>query len=214
MPGHVPRKPSGTTARAAYFRWLHDQQKEQRISAGPGIQAHNTVAGKVLFATGRGKRGGAGVSTFKIRFAEDDYLVCRDWDGETVGSSDIYVAKPPELWCSVESEDIYGEEVTYTYAPDEAEPYMAFGDGGTWPGEEEEMYDVGEPLYQLRLNVVRTAVRDSVSEDQRVVKVWGKGQIIEAIEFDGGETAVGYTTDAGQAIEYLLLASNRNWARI
>jgi hypothetical protein len=162
----------------------------------------------------RSAEAGGLVERFKIRFAESDYLVCRTWNGSVLGASDVYVLKPEELQCSLASEAIYGVTTTYTYAADTAEPYMAFGDGGTWSGEEATDYDVGQPLYQKRLNVIRTATRSGVVEQQRVVKVWGKGQVIRAIECDGGTTAAGSVAPAGQPITHFLFASNRNWARI
>jgi hypothetical protein len=162
----------------------------------------------------RSEGGGASIERFKVRFAENDFLICRTWDGTTIGATDIYVLKPEELQCSLASEAIYGVTTTYTYAADTAEPYMAFGDGGTWPGEEATDYDVGEALYQKRLNVIRTATRSGVVEAQRVVKVWGKGQVIRAIECDGGLTTAGSVAPANQPITHLLLASNRNWARV
>jgi hypothetical protein len=168
----------------------------------------------VVFQLSRSAESGALVERFKVRFAENDFLICRTWDGTTIGATDIYVLKPEELQCSLASEAIYGVTTTYTYAADTAEPYMAFGDGGTWPGEEAADYDVGQPLYQKRLNVIRTATRSGVVEQQRVVKVWGKGQVIRAIECDGGLTTAGSVAPANQPITHLLLASNRNWARV
>lgn len=221
MPGRIPRKPSGDSAAAEFAKWQYDQAvKETQISQVSGQRISQTTAGKIII-TGSGRRRGSGasVATFKIRFVEDDYIIGREWDGTAIDSTDVYIAKPEELKCSSEAEDIYGEEVTYTYAPDSSEPYMEFGsavpgeDYNEW-GEFPEDYDVGGALYQLRLNVVRTAVRDGVTEFHRVIKPFGKGQIIQAIEFDGGNSVVGYVGEAGQSIDYLALMASRNWARI
>jgi hypothetical protein len=216
MPGKIPRRPQGSSAEAEYHKMVYDSVvNESKLSIVSGQRTMNTTSGKSTIVTGgRGKRSSISVQTFKIRFAEDDYLVCREWDGTTLGTSDVYIAKPRLLRCSTASKTIYGEDVTYTYQPDTSEPYMAFGDGGTWEGEVEEDYDVGGALYQLRLNVIRTVVRDGVTEDQRVIEPWHKGEIIDAVEYDGGETTVGYITEAGQAIEYRIDGDSRTWARI
>jgi hypothetical protein len=186
---------------------------DPRISRGESDKVEISDS-NITFQLSRSAEAGGLVERFKIRFAENDFLICRTWDGSTIGATDIYVLKPEELQCSLASEAIYGVTTTYTYAADTAEPYMAFGDGGTWPGETVGNYGVGQPLYQKRLNVIRTVTRSGVVEQQRVVKVWGKGQVIRAIECDGGLTTAGSVAPANQPITHLLLASNRNWARI
>ena len=36
------------------------------------------------------------VKKARVQSEDDDYIVCRDWDG-SLGDEDIYVAKPPSL---------------------------------------------------------------------------------------------------------------------
>jgi hypothetical protein len=45
-----------------------------------------------------------------------DYVVARTWDGTTLGSTDIYIARPPNLRPSITSETIDGVAITYTWS--------------------------------------------------------------------------------------------------
>lgn len=223
MPGKIPRRPSGSSAEAEFQKFAYDGiVNESKAGFVDGVAMARTTLGNYVLPGGGGRGGtGAAIRTFKIQFAEADYLVCQGWDGSTLDGTIVYIAKPEELKCTKPSEMIYGENATYAYASDDDEPFMEYGTTvpasdppvNEW-GESESDYDTGEILYQLKLNVVRTVVRDGVTEAQRVIKVWTKGDIIQAIEFDGGDTAVGYITTAGQPIEFLMLSAARNWARI
>lgn len=216
MPGDLPRKPSGSDAEAKYAQSLYQRvYNESRVGNVTGHRVINSTNGKLIVPSrAPGGGGSADVTQFKLRFVEDDYLVCREWDGTTLGSDDIYVLKPYKLRCSLASAQVYGETHNYTYAPDASEPDMAFGDGGTWSGETEAQYDPGGLLASLKLNTVRSVEADGLTEDQRVIPVWLKGDIIYGLEFDGGNTTTGFITDADKPIEYLMIGESRQWGRI
>jgi hypothetical protein len=227
MNGYVFKKPSGNSAGANFQKAVYDNiVNESKLVFADGQEMGNTIQGRTVIAGGGGRaKKGSEVLTFKIRFVEEDYLVCRecDPDGLNLGSTDVYVAKPELLKCSYEDRVSWGTgpaftSNTFTYAPDDSEPYMEFGvdvgGGLNFWGESESDYDPGGVLYQLKMNVIRTVEADGIEEDQRVIPVWVNGEIIHAIEFDGGQTAVGYITDAGQSIDYLMLNDGRTWARI
>lgn len=215
MPGQIPRKPDGSSAAAIHQRWLHDANvNEAKLVHVTGQRTENTTAGKVVYTGRRGRGSSVSVTQFKLRFVEDDYLVCREWDGTTLGTEDVYIAKPYKLRCSLASEEVYGLTHAYTYEPDPEEPYIAFEDGGEWDGEVEADFDSGGVMFELRMNQVRTVDDGTDSETQRVVPPWLRGDVIYAIEFDGGDTAVGFVTDAGQPIEYIMISESRIWARV
>jgi hypothetical protein len=45
-----------------------------------------------------------------------DYVVARTWDGTTLGTTDIKIARPPNLRPSITSETIDGVAITYTWS--------------------------------------------------------------------------------------------------
>lgn len=227
MAGKYTKKPTGDSAAAEFAKAQYENLvNESRLSPVSGQGQANTTLGKyVIPSGGRRKSGGVSVTEFKLRFAEDDYLVCREWDAETetLGTTDIYVLKEWHLRCSRTTERTWGfdvvpifEDRTFTYAADESEPYMEYGETvpesdppvNEW-GETEESFDVGGENFELRMNRVRTVG----GEQQRVIPLWLKGDIIYGIEFDGGETDVGFVTASGQPIEYLQISGSRQWAR-
>jgi hypothetical protein len=65
------------------------------------------------------------------------------------------------------------------------------------------------------LNSVRTVTSDGIQENQRVIPTWRKGEIIYAMKLHTSEEAdVGQLTEAGQSIDYVMVADGRQWARI
>lgn len=52
---------------------------------------------------------------FKVQSISDDYLTCREWDGITLGSTDVIVAKWPRNRKTLATETIDGVVFTYTY---------------------------------------------------------------------------------------------------
>lgn len=229
MPGKNIRRPSGSTPAAEFCKAVYENvASESKIGFVDGVEMGSTTLGKFVIPKGGGRsRKGVTVKTFKLRFAEDDFLVCREWDGTTIGSDDFYVAKPDGLICSRASFQGWGTGpafTTYTcaYALDTSEPYMEYGTtvSGSSPavnewGEEETSFDSGELHYQLRLNSVRTVTADGILENQRVIPVWLKGDIIYGLELDTPlTTTTGLITDEGLSIDYVMIGDGRQWARI
>ncbi len=95
------------------------------IASGTGTQW-------ALVSLGHTPAGGAGggVRQMIITAIHDDYLACRDWDGQAEGETDVEVARPWELqrtpWDG-ESHTIDGVIYSYTYA--DAESRVKSADG-------------------------------------------------------------------------------------
>lgn len=75
-----------------------------RMSVSGDLAAHLVPGmGLCLGVNGPRARGPAGrasrieVARFRVQSVGDDHLVCRTWDGATLGAVDINVAKPAEL---------------------------------------------------------------------------------------------------------------------
>lgn len=123
----IPRRPSGKSSEARHAKWLHDQAAQRsRLGIVTGQKVMNTTQGMVVVPTGGGRGNSAAIVTLKLRLTEDDYLVCRDWDGtkewselttaeqneytseadynnqhpyKGLGETDVYVLKPEDLRC-------------------------------------------------------------------------------------------------------------------
>jgi hypothetical protein len=83
-------------------------------------------------ATGSGS-GSASIQQFKIVSDGGDYWNCKTWDGTTLGSSVVKVAKPLKIRCdagAIASETIYrggsGIVQSYTYAPQTVSGVVAY----------------------------------------------------------------------------------------
>lgn len=59
--------------------------------------------------------GGGGDTLYKLQSVQGDYLTARTWDGTTLGSIDIYIAKDELHRNSISSATIEGVSHTYTY---------------------------------------------------------------------------------------------------
>jgi hypothetical protein len=67
---------------------------------------------------------------------QDNYLVCRKWNGSTDGPADINIAKPPELKFSVTSETIDGVVYNYSGYSKTAQTRVSTAAGGGTPENE------------------------------------------------------------------------------
>jgi hypothetical protein len=250
MPGIPPRVPSGNGNQAKFQQWLYNQQtRESRVGHVSGTRVINSTSGKLIVPSrSRGGGSGASVFTFILLYAEANHLVCRDVTLETlgsgkvkvstIGSTDIYVAKPPELRCFDTTlpgwAGLAWDSMVITHAFDTSEPYMVFTSAIVFPdadtrpaltteqtdegwnewNEAADDYGGGGSRNSLRLNYIRTVTLDGVTENQRVIPVWRKGELIYAQELETPEvTAVGQLTDAGQSIDYIMVSDGRQWAR-
>lgn len=111
----LPKKLSGTHALVGWGNALIDWLMTDRLVSVVGGKLQQTTAGRVL-TIDAGAGGGLKIERLALREVKDDYLVCRSWDGETEGDTDIYVAKSPKLRNSVTEETLDGTDYTYTYS--------------------------------------------------------------------------------------------------
>jgi hypothetical protein len=250
MNGYVFKKPSGNSAGANFQKAVYDNiVNESKLVMVDGQEMGNTIQGRTVVARGGGRgRNGAGVATFILLYAEANHLVCRDVTLSTlasgkikiasIGTNDIYVAKPADLRCFDTTLPAWAtgpawDSMTISHAFDTSEPYMVFTtainfpDSATRPpaqsepvganewGEVAGDYGGGGTRSNLRLNYIRTVTIGGIPETQRVIPPWRKGELIYAMELDdSGETDVGQLTADGQSIDYIMVADGRQWARI
>jgi hypothetical protein len=145
----LPRKPSGNSPEARFVRWAHEKLANQsRLGIVTGQKVMNTTHGQVIVPASSGTRGaGASVTTYKLRLTEDDYLVCREWDGTTsgdyegTGADDVYILKPQDLRCgptrkawsemSTAERSPYANEAAYIVAVGTS--YQSWGTSGGSP---------------------------------------------------------------------------------
>ena len=137
--------------------------------------------------------GGTTLSMFKLatptaerqKVVEDDYVICRTWDGTTLGDTDVKVSKDYALRCSLTGETVMGVEYDYTYAADSE-------DASTYP--QGKVRTVTDP--------------DNFTEDQRVIRPWVPGEVIWA-----AKCSTGVTVDS-VPVEWLEIKPCRQWAKI
>lgn len=171
------------------MRWLHDTNvNESKMAVVSGQRTDNTTLGKVSVPPRMRRGSPLSIGLFKLKSVEDDYLVCREWDGENEGSDDIYIAKNPEIRCSLEAKEIYGVENTYTYEVDPADPD--------------------------ELNKIRTATDGSTTEEQRVVPPWTLDELIYGIgPMDTDLVIEGETEEDPDITISLIMLHPRFWAQ-
>lgn len=108
-----PPNPPIHTDRDMQWHKRHVQAtKANRIKPGVGYRLRRTPGGVILQIARGGGRGG--LRLYRFKSMEDDWLVCRTWDGTNEGDKDILIAKPTKLQFSIDSETIDGTVVTYT----------------------------------------------------------------------------------------------------
>jgi hypothetical protein len=81
---------------------------------------------------------------FAITALSGDYLTCREWDGETLGDEDIYVAKPIRCRTSNTTETVDGIALTYTYDDEDPSNVRLASDGTNT------QWEVCYPRYVIR----------------------------------------------------------------
>lgn len=201
MIGPVTKRPTGSDPAAKFMQSQWDSMMSNRIQSTSGARINRTARGfSIIPESG----GGTAVSVrmLKLHQVESDYLVCHSWDGETEGETPIYVAKQYKHRNSLESEDVYGDTHSYTYAEDTDEPE---------PEEEDDH----------RLNVIRTVDDGTDTEDQRIVPPWLRGDIIYAISARTGAVVPAEDLDPeaeeddpDTVINFLHMGEARQWARV
>lgn len=133
-----------------------------------------------------GGGGGGHLEMYRLKSVQADYVTARTWNGETEGSTDIFIAKNTETRQPA-SETIAGELWTYTY-----------GTGA----------DAN--------NQYRSAAHGTVTESQVVTPYWIADDTPSAIIFAMSAGNTGIIKDEGLATEQTLtklLITARCWAK-
>ena len=144
-----------------------------------------------------GSGGGGGASgPYRVKDVEDDYLVCRTWDGTSEGTDDVYIAKEYKHRNTLRAETLLGEDHTYTYEADteEADPDQ--------------------------VNVTRHDSVPSATEgdppavtDERLVPPWVIDEEIMAVAGKTGVVTLDYGGSAGaQDVTLLITGRSCQWA--
>jgi len=106
-----PGEPSGHGTHAAWLRALLRFCIGNTLLEGPGYRKKQGNSGYTLDFT---ERAIVRPIAYHFKSMEDDYLVCRTWDGENEGDEDINISKPTKLRFSITSETIDSDAVSYS----------------------------------------------------------------------------------------------------
>ena len=126
LPGDV----KGSSNGAPWLNKLNAAVRRRSILPGAGYGVERTNSGTFLKITPGAGRGTTG-TTYRVKSANGDYLVCRTWDGTTEGASDVKVAKPFDAR-QIAGETLGGVDFTYsgyTAAALNSERVAAFSGG-------------------------------------------------------------------------------------
>lgn len=107
-----PNPPSTTSLEMQWLRRIQQAVNACRILPGNGYRVKSLTGGVILEIEPGG--GGAGLALYRFKSMEDDWLVCRTWDGENEGDQDELIVKPWKLRFSTDTETIDNTVVTYT----------------------------------------------------------------------------------------------------
>lgn len=113
MIGHLPPRPTGSGPDAVFMQWVYDTFVMLRMQETPDASTSRTTRGFQVIPN-KGGGGGISLSTYRFKSMGTNHIVCRTWNGTTEGSSDVKIAKPPEMWFSVTSETLRGETISYS----------------------------------------------------------------------------------------------------
>lgn len=167
---------------ATRFFWICE------IANGPSTSVHAPTFPEPGTIYWRCYSRSGGPLMYRIKSVEDDYLVCRTWNGTSEGGSDVNVAKQYKLRTSISSENIFGTSHTYTYS-NYASVTNVDGSGGSGSG-----------------NRVRHDDDGSTTEDQMVIPIWNLNDIIFAAAATTGVTV------GGNDVGLIQQSDSRQWA--
>lgn len=178
----IPGRLGGDSALVRWLNQLRDAVEAYRVNFVLGGRLTSGGAGTLLKIDPQ--RGPQIPYLMRLKSVEDDYVVCRTWDGTNESSGDIPVAKPWKLRTSLTTESKYGVDHYYTY--------------GTGPS----------GLNLLRTDKWPDAGGSGGSEDQLVTPGWEVDQEIEV--YFGPTTAV----DGSSVPIFLRMSAPwRQWAK-
>lgn len=190
MRGFSPSRPTGSNPEAifAQSQWDRSYTQQERLNNSSTVKFSRTSRGIFGKATKQDSGGNGGlIGPYLITAVNGDYVTLRTWDGTTLGSVDVYAAKPWKLRCSRRREVIDGVLSTFSYSTDPP---------------------VG--------NVTRTKTKGAQTESEIVYPQWAIGTNSDAdlvYAMQARNTLV--TTVAPDpivAVKLVLIDSARNWA--
>jgi hypothetical protein len=161
---NYPNAPIQTSLEMQWHRRMAQAGRANRIRPSRGLKVRRTPNGIFLQASGGGGR--VELALYRFKSMEDDWLVCRTWDGKNEGSKDVLIAKPTKLQFSIESETIDGVEVDYSAY--DTEKQMRHASSGVDPNKTEEdqvivpRYLMDDLIYVMP---ARTLVLDADEKD-------------------------------------------------
>jgi hypothetical protein len=109
---NYPNPPIQTSLEMQWHRRMNQAARANRIRTSRGLKVRRTPNGIFLQASGGGGR--SELSLYRFKSMEDDWIVCRSWDGTNEGDKDIQIAKPYKLQFSIVTETIDDTVVTYS----------------------------------------------------------------------------------------------------
>ena len=120
MFSNTPPLPQGTSAFHVWARRVQQALLQLRPVESPGIRVERPSRGMrlkpVVMPGSPPAPAGGGATRYRVKDVEGDYLVCRTFDGTVEGSTDVLVAKPPELRHSLVAQTIENVAVSYVYS--------------------------------------------------------------------------------------------------
>lgn len=112
-----PKIPADRNPFLDLLRYFRDWCKSERVIQIKGFKEKQTLQGRVFFPNSA-VLPPVSIQQFKIQSDGGDYWNCYTWDGTSLGSTNIKVAKPYKLRADtgkISSETIRGVTYTYTY---------------------------------------------------------------------------------------------------
>lgn len=136
----IPRKMNGGSPFGREWNKMVDYLRSARPAIGSGTTTIHTPHGSIRGAQPSRFSGGAGSSSstkkFELRSILQDYIVCRELTIDsggtrTAGSTDVLIAKYPEVRGSVAYEEIDGVGIDYDYTGFTTDYIQRTADDGT-----------------------------------------------------------------------------------
>lgn len=174
MRGFIPPKPSGSDREAlnAQAMWEANFGAESEISNSRTVKVNSTTKGTFFEVVP--SVGGIGIATYRFKSQQNDYIVCRAWQGSAEGTTDVKIAKPPELWFSVTSETLYGTAFTYSAYDLTGQSRTATWSGGTENQRIVRPYVLNDLIWAIRANSFVTASGETIKliDLNRAARAW------------------------------------------
>ena len=112
----LPRKIPGSSAYAMEFNAVVDYLVSLRPATSVGTLTEHNTFGVIRRGNAKvapGKQSGGSASRFRVKSVQGDYLTCHTLEGTTEGSTDIYIAKQPDLRHSLTAQTVNSVSVTF-----------------------------------------------------------------------------------------------------